>query len=94
MLIDIDYKISKNASAPTVRLFGKTEKENILVKVTDFHPYFYITKKTGLDKFIETDPIVRNWVHQTETATLKRYFGGEQIQLIQLFGFHPDFLLI
>ncbi len=90
MLIDIDYKISKSASAPTVRLFGKTEKENILVKVTDFYPYFYITEKTGLDKFIETDPIVRKWVNRLETATMKRYFGGEQIQLIQLFGSHPE----
>ena len=58
MLIDIDYKIDTNASSPTVRLFGKTKNENILVKVTNFHPYFYLTKKAGLDKFIQNDSIV------------------------------------
>ncbi len=90
MLIDIDYKIDTNASSPTVRLFGKTKKENILVKVTNFHPYFYLTKKAGLDKFIQNDSIVHKWVIRKEEVSMKRYFGGEQIQLVQLFGTHPE----
>lgn len=90
ILIDIDYKISNTALAPIVRLFGKTKKENILVKVTDFHPYFYITKKTGLETFIENDSIVHKWIVRKEDVTMKKYFGGEQIQLIQLFGTHPE----
>ncbi len=90
MLIDIDYKIDKNASFPTVRLFGKTNKENVLVKIKDFHPYFYLTKKNGLDEFIEKDSIVRNWIIRKEDVSRKRYFGGEQIQLVQLFGTRPE----
>ncbi|NHJ04703.1 MAG: hypothetical protein EAX90_07765 [Candidatus Heimdallarchaeota archaeon] len=90
MLIDIDYKINVNDNAPTIRLFGKTKTENILIHISDFLPYFYITKKKGLESFIENNKLVKNWLQKQEACKKKRYFGGEELNLIQLFGSHPE----
>ena len=90
MLIDIDYKIRENDSSPTIRLYGKTNTENILVEINDFLPYFFITSESNLDKFIEHNKLVKEWIQRKELSKKKRYFGGEQINLVQIFGSHPE----
>ena len=90
MLIDIDYQINEADIAPTIRLFGKTKNENVLILIKDFLPYFYITKKKGLSNFIEENSVVKKWTRLTKETTLKRYFGGEKVELLQLFGSHPE----
>ncbi|MBY8995258.1 MAG: hypothetical protein KGD59_11960 [Candidatus Heimdallarchaeota archaeon] len=90
MLIDIDYKIKDTDNTPTIRLFGKTQTERIFVTIRDFLPYFYITQKKGIMEFIEKDPIVKKWKQRVEETKKKRYFGGEELNLIKLSGSHPE----
>ncbi len=90
MLIDLDYKISDTDKSPTIRLFGKTEQENVIVTITDFLPYFYISHKPGIMTFIEKDSTIRNWTQAFEESKKKRYFGGQELRLIKLYGSHPE----
>ena len=90
MLIDLDYKIKDTDNSPTIRLFGKTKKETVIVTIKDFLPYFYITHKKGIEDFIEKNPIVRKWKLRIEETRKKRYFGGEELKLIKLSGSHPE----
>ncbi|MCK5046445.1 MAG: hypothetical protein KAS22_07685, partial [Candidatus Heimdallarchaeota archaeon] len=90
MLIDLDYKIKDTDNSPTIRLFGKTKNESVIITVNDFLPYFFITYKKGIEEFIEKDPIVRKWKLRIEEIKKKRYFGGEELRLIKLSGSHPE----
>ncbi|NHJ31979.1 MAG: hypothetical protein FK732_03865 [Asgard group archaeon] len=90
MLIDIDYKIRETDTSPTIRLFGKTKKEEVIVIIKDFLPYFYISHKKGIMDFIDKDPIVKKWKQGIEETRMKRYFGGEELKLIKLLGSHPE----
>jgi len=90
MLIDLDYKVKDTDNSPTIRLFGKTKKETVIVTIKDFLPYFYITHKKGIEDFIEKDPVVRKWKLRIEETKKKRYFGGEELKLIKLSGSHPE----
>jgi DNA polymerase I len=90
MLIDLDYKIKDTDKAPTIRLFGKTEKEKVIVVIKDFLPYFLVTHEKGIEDFIEKDPIIKKWKRRIEETKKKRYFGGEELKLIKLSGSHPE----
>jgi len=90
LLTDLDYKIKETDTSPTIRLFGKTREKSVQVRITDFYPYFYVTKKKGLYEFIEKNDRLKNWLHKTEEAKGKRYFGGEELKLVKVFGTHPE----
>ncbi|HUT80508.1 MAG TPA: DNA-directed DNA polymerase [Candidatus Bathyarchaeia archaeon] len=89
MLIDLDYKIEEIDESPTIRLFGKTEKELVMVILKDFLPYFYVTKKKDLMNFITNDSIINTWVKRIEETIRKKYFGGEELKLIKVYGSNP-----
>ena len=90
LLTDLDYKIKETDTSPTIRLFGKTKHKSIQVRINDFYPYFFITQKEGLEDFINNNKRIKNWLHQVEKTTGKRYFGGEDIELIKISGTHPE----
>jgi len=90
ILLDIDYIIGESDTAPTIRLFGKTKKELVLIKIKDFLPYFFITKKAGLREFLTRDPQVKQWLQKIEEVKKKRYFGGEILSLLKVYGSHPE----
>ncbi|MBN1330811.1 MAG: ribonuclease H-like domain-containing protein [Candidatus Heimdallarchaeota archaeon] len=89
MLIDIDYKMDETDESPTIRLFGKSENNVIIVLVKDFLPYFYITKKKLLQDFLANDSFICSWVKKIEETNKKKYFGGEELRLIKIFGSNP-----
>ncbi|MHA1306189.1 MAG: 3'-5' exonuclease, partial [Candidatus Heimdallarchaeota archaeon] len=90
LLTDLDYKIKRTDTSPTIRLFGKTKEKSVLISITDFFPYFYITQKTGLEDFIKKNNTVQKWFHKFEKTKAKRYFGGEELQLLKIYGSHPE----
>jgi DNA polymerase I len=89
MLTDIDYKISETDESPTIRLFGKTKKEKVFVKIKDFLPYFYVTWDKKLESFIANNSVVSKWKVKTDRVKRKRYFGGEELNLLRIYGTHP-----
>lgn len=89
-LTDLDYKIKANDTSPTIRLFGKTTEKIVQIRITDFYPYFYVTQKKGLEEFIEDNNAVKKWLHKFEKTTAKRYFGGEELQLLKIYGTRPE----
>jgi DNA polymerase I len=90
MLIDLDYKIKETDESPTIRLFGKTEEELVLITIKDFLPYFYVTWTKKIDSFIEQNTIVSKWKKKIEKIVKKRYFGGEELTLLKIYGSHPE----
>ncbi len=89
MLIDLDYKIEDTDESPTIRLFGKTETGIVMVLVKDFLPYFYITRKKELMNFLSNDSLIVSWVKKIDECSKKRYFGGEELKLIRVYGSNP-----
>ncbi len=90
MLIDIDYIVKQSDTSPTIRLYGKTKNHRILLKIKDFLPYFYVTAKKGLESFISNNAVINKWKRKSEETVKKRYFGGEEIKLIKIYGSHPE----
>ncbi|MHA1221095.1 MAG: 3'-5' exonuclease, partial [Candidatus Heimdallarchaeota archaeon] len=90
VLTDLDYKIQATDDSPTLRLFGKTENETVLVLLRDFLPYFYVSEKEGLVELLNGDPVIKRWVKKIDEVTRKKYFGGEELKLLKLFGSHPE----
>jgi len=90
LLTDLDYKIKTADISPTIRLFGKTKEKSVQISITDFYPYFYVAQKKGLEDFIEENDTIKNWLHKLEKTKAKRYFGGEELQLLKIYGSHPE----
>ncbi|NHK31035.1 MAG: hypothetical protein FK730_06760 [Asgard group archaeon] len=90
MLIDLDYKIKEKDESPTIRLFGKTEENLVLITVKDFLPYFYVTWTNKIDSFIEQNIVVSKWKKKMEKVVKKRYFGGKELSLVKIYGSHPE----
>ena len=50
LLTDLDYKMPEEEDQlPTIRLFGKTEDTQVLVKIRDFVPYLYVKKNKDIE---------------------------------------------
>ncbi|NHJ86493.1 MAG: hypothetical protein FK734_13595 [Asgard group archaeon] len=90
MLTDIDYKIEDNDESPTIRLFGKTPTENIMISISDFLPYFYVTYTKDLEFFINNDAIISEWKKRIELTKKKRYLGGKEVKVLKISGSHPE----
>lgn len=91
LLTDLDYKMpEEEGQLPTIRLFGKTEDTQVLVKIRDFVPYLYVKKNKDIEFIIQNDPIISRWQIGIEEVTLRRYFwAGEREKVIKLYGLDP-----
>ncbi|NHJ39902.1 MAG: hypothetical protein FK731_07700 [Asgard group archaeon] len=90
MLIDLDYKIKETDDSPSIRLYGKTKENIVILTIRDFLPYFYITWTKKIEFFIEQNEIISKWITKKEKVTRKKYFGGEEVSLLKIYGTHPE----
>ncbi|NHJ47432.1 MAG: hypothetical protein FK733_06575 [Asgard group archaeon] len=91
LLTDIDYTLVGEEQTPVIRLFGKAQDAQILVKVHDFFPYFYVKKNPDLEFVLDNDPTISRWKTSIEEVTLRRYFwAGERLKLWKIYGKNPQ----
>ncbi len=91
VLLDLDYLRvgSINDKRPLLRLFGQlTDRRNIIVRISDFFPYFY-TSATELDLSKIKDPFFHDWVINTEITSKRVYHGGKPLNLTKIIGKRP-----
>jgi len=88
-MTDIDYV---KAEKPIVRIFGRTsEGVPILLQIDDFLPYIFIPleKKKQLEKCVQENQLLKEWLISTEKLYKIKYDGGEKIALLKCTGKFP-----
>ncbi|NHJ84273.1 MAG: hypothetical protein FK734_02350, partial [Asgard group archaeon] len=91
LLTDLDYKFQEEEDdLPIIRLFGKSNDTQVLVRVHGFTPYLYVKRNPDIDFILKNDPMISRWQRGSTDVVLRRYFwAGEQLKLVKLFGKDP-----
>jgi DNA polymerase I len=91
LLTDLDYQLSsKKGEGPIIHLYGRRKEQEVLVKITDFWPYFYVESTNETPFILQNDPTIQRWKLDKKKTILRKYFwGGEKIKLVKIFGKDP-----